>query len=281
MSRPHFAALLLGGVLGALAACNATRPPTAPPEQCTDVACKPPTCCGQDCAADGGCCTGTVCSLLNKCVPSSCAACGAAGCTYDPASCTGTCTTPACCLATCTSQADCCAGTKCSLASSGTMKCFPTGCDGCVGMRPYCKTDAQCGVSCEKPPTCGNACSAPAECGPGSTCKSFTGGSLCVPAVFDTECARCPMGCLLDKATCSVLCVGIDAGVEDAGAPDDAGPQGTCLTCCSACVPDAGLGCCAGSTCTVGTDGVGHCTPEACLACPYGCDYACPGTTRP
>ncbi len=274
--RPHLLALAAGLALGVAASCAGGKPPAPPTGQCTGAQCRAPPCCGQDCGADGGCCAGTVCSASNKCVPQVCAACGAAGCSYEPSTCAGSCTKPECCLADCTADAGCCPGTRCQLSASGVQRCFPTGCDACVGMRPFCKTDAQCGVTCEKPPSCGNTCVGPAECGAGATCKNFTTGPLCVPAVFDAECQKCALGCLFDTPGCAVKCVEPDAGTVDAG-PPPALDAGTCLACCSPCSTDGGLPCCAGSFCAVGVDGQGKCEPLQCRQCAHGCDYACPG----
>lgn len=272
--------------------------------QCSAVACKPPTCCGQACGA--GCCRGTICSTTGVCIPDECSACPSGRCTYNASTCTATCTPPACCLGTCSLDGDCCMGTRCLDSQDGTRRCYPTTCAACGGMRPTCSTSQlSCESTCVAPSTCGRACTGPTECGSGSECHTFLDGSKhCVPNAFQSLCNACGgLGCRLLIATCDIECQRPDAGTPppfdagtpppfDAGSPPlvdagraqpvDAGPPPPpCLACCSRCAPDAGpqdATCCPGSYCGAAVDGGFFCFPSLCRSsCDDGCSFTCPG----
>lgn len=306
----------LGGFFGSGACTEPNRHPVPPdpvdfstePLQCKEVQCKPPSCCGQLCGDGGTCCKNTLCSAEGKCVPEGCKACGGAMCQYTADVCQASCVKPKTCEAACTQQADCDPGTFCREVIPGTdagMKCLPTACQACVGMKALCQVSASCEGTCASPASCGANCTGDAgECGAGAYCGSFgsqadAGPILkCVPDAFQSLCNYCsPDPCMFYGGGCTVQCARKDGGVEvppdsgqpqgpvlvpDAGTPDagkkDAGTT-VCANCCRPCEPDAGdpkLVCCEGNTCVRSDGGAYQCEPTFCQSCDYGCNRTCP-----
>jgi hypothetical protein len=160
--------------------------------------------------------------------------------------CSAACNPPTCCLSSCSDGGSCCKGTTCLTDSSGGSKCYPTQCQKCGGMTPFCSSDSSCAANCIAPPTCGQTCTSSSTCGADSECHMFSSGAqLCVPLGFQAACNQCsPLDCTFNSSNCTVTCA-----------------QPNC------CLAPCGTGCCAGTSCLTASDGTQACYPTGCQSC--------------